>query len=149
MRLTLSSIVGRLTMHWSGAERRLFRRIIPVVQERLRDVNNECEKPVSTSHWSVKGPLDPDTYQLDCIQFMIDSSKKMSKPSALYVYQQTLGLLLAGSQQAPMASSHSPLEIKFGAYIEHTIDDYVHAVQHVQVHRLLRTSPQRSRGGFG
>lgn len=43
-------------------------------------------------------------YQLDCIQFMLDSSKKMSKPSALYVYQQTLGLLLAGSQQAPMAS---------------------------------------------
>lgn len=35
---------------------------------------------------------------------MIDSSKGMSKPSALYVYQQTLGLLLAGSQQAPMVS---------------------------------------------
>lgn len=45
--LTLSSIIGNLTMHWSGAERTLFRRMIPVTQNRLRDVNNDCEKLVS------------------------------------------------------------------------------------------------------
>ena len=38
---------------------------------------------------------------------MIDSSKKTTRPSALYVYQQTLGLLMAGSQQAPMVGPHT------------------------------------------
>lgn len=55
-RLTLSSIIGTLTMHWSGAERTLFRRMIPVVQDRLRDVNNDCEKSVSHRNLSVEVP---------------------------------------------------------------------------------------------
>jgi len=51
------------------------------------------------------------------MQFMIDSSKGMAKPSALYIYQQTLGLLLAGSQQAPMASIHERYPLTLADWI--------------------------------
>lgn len=39
---------------------------------------------------------------------MIDKSKKSKTMSALYIYQQTLGLLMAASHQPPMVRSFYP-----------------------------------------
>ena len=42
-------------MQWSGAERKLFKRIMPVVQDRLSNVNNdELERPVRSPTSPVK-----------------------------------------------------------------------------------------------
>ena len=101
MRFTPSILqdpIAFLTMRWSGASRKLERRVSSLVEERLRPlaIQMESEKP------------------LDCIQWMIDAAKKQKHQEHVDVRritQRTLGFLFAAAHQTPMVSNQSPNKI--------------------------------------
>lgn len=54
------SLIGRVAMGWSGAERRLFKRMLPVIQNRLMAVDGNDEKSVRQDN----GLEEPDLFDI-------------------------------------------------------------------------------------
>lgn len=99
-------------MRWSGAMNTIAKYITPVVVQRVQianDLRNEKEtkdKPVSNSKSAVVtvGPLPLKLLQLDCIQWVLESSHKPSQRNVTRMVQQIIALLFASAHQLPMVS---------------------------------------------